>query len=322
MLRFIGRMSAGLIRRLSASRRNDREKIFTSYDIQSCLYDVRRVELFQEAIRAVVKPGDVVVDGGSGTGLLGLLAAQAGAARVYCVELNKDYIDVINENAKRNNLQDRIIAIQADATTVRLSEEVDVIISEVISAGFFYEPQLQIVANLKHFLKPGGAVIPYAMENDVQLISAEDKLYGLTFSYDSRFRTLPGDVSLTERATYLKTTFGDVAPQDFGIRETARVVATRDGVANAVQIGYRLQFVEGGDWSSEPTDFLLNPQIVFLDQPVDVVAEQECEIGLTYQASSSPLTSTVTARCVDNPMTMLSAEEERSVKRELVPAPV
>ena len=55
----------------------DTQKVFTSYDIQACLYDEERVEYFREAIFRTVQPGDVVVDAGSGTGLLGMFAAHA-----------------------------------------------------------------------------------------------------------------------------------------------------------------------------------------------------------------------------------------------------
>jgi predicted RNA methylase len=39
-----------------------------------------------ETITQVVKPGDVVVDLASGTGILALAAARAGAAHVYAIE--------------------------------------------------------------------------------------------------------------------------------------------------------------------------------------------------------------------------------------------
>ena len=50
------------------------------------LKDEHRINAFRSAIAEVVRPGDVVVDLGSGTGVLGLLACQAGAGRVYSID--------------------------------------------------------------------------------------------------------------------------------------------------------------------------------------------------------------------------------------------
>jgi len=50
------------------------------------LSDLNRTSLFRRAINAVVKPGDLVLDIGCGTGVLGLLAMKAGAARVYQID--------------------------------------------------------------------------------------------------------------------------------------------------------------------------------------------------------------------------------------------
>lgn len=267
-------------------------KIFTAYDIQACLYDAERVDLFQRAIASVVKRGATVIDGGSGTGLLGLLAAKAGAEKVYCLEINADYVEVIRENARRNQLEDRIVAVHADATKWRAPEQVDVIISEVISAGFFYEPQLQIVNNLRRSLKPKGHIIPLSMENTVELIDAQSKLYGLRFDYDSRYRTLAEDHSLTTAVTYLSTNFHQ--PSDTKVNTSVSVHGITAGTANAVRVGYSIEFTKGA-WADKPTEFLMNPQIIFLPEPIVIAPEHEYRVALSYQASDSPNTAKILA---------------------------
>lgn len=263
---------------------NVTDKAFTTYDIQACLYDAQRVEYLKTAIQQTVKPGDVVVDAGSGTGLLGMFAARAGAARVYCVELNPEFIPVIEQNARRNGFGDQIVAINANAATADLPQDVDVLISEVISAGFFFEPQLQIVANLRRFLKPGARVVPMVMRNYVELIDAQTELYGLHFDYDSRFTELDGDRSLSEPTLYLSTDF--LRPTAPEIDVTARVRCVHDGVANAVKVTYDIQFADGV-WADKPTDFLLNPQILFTE-PLPVRRGETYDISLRYLAGDSP----------------------------------
>jgi predicted RNA methylase len=263
------------------------EKAFTPYDIQACLYDEPRIGLYKQAIFDIVKPGDVVVDGASGSGILGLLAAQAGASKVYCVELNMEYTEVIKQNAKNNGFEDKFVVIHADVTKVDLPEQVDVIACDLISGGFFYEPQIQAINNLKRFLKPGGRITPLKLDNYVELINAEDELYGLKLSYDTRYHAFAGDAALTSRAKYHSADFNQDVPSAVNASVTLRCMAS--GTANAIRVWYDMQFSDG-ILSTTPTPSVLNPQVMFLKKPVSLLADRYYTVSLAYEAGASPLT--------------------------------
>ena len=50
------------------------------------LFDRVKLERYESAIERAVRPGDVVMDLGCGSGLLGLMALRAGAEKVLFVE--------------------------------------------------------------------------------------------------------------------------------------------------------------------------------------------------------------------------------------------
>ena len=65
------------------------------------LSDLPRISLFRRAANAVVKRGDVVLDLACGTGVLGMLAMRAGAARVYQVDVTP-MIQIAREVARQH----------------------------------------------------------------------------------------------------------------------------------------------------------------------------------------------------------------------------
>src|SRR5271170_1567362 len=93
------------------------------------LRDSVRNEAFRNAIAHAVKPGDVVLDMGAGTGILSVFAAVAGARKVYAVE-RTDVALVARRMVERNGFAGCIDVLQADLEDITLPEKVDVLVSE------------------------------------------------------------------------------------------------------------------------------------------------------------------------------------------------
>jgi protein arginine N-methyltransferase 1 len=127
------------------------------------LADSVRLAAFERAIAVTVRAGDVVIDLGSGTGILGLLATRAGASRVYAVE-ETSLGGLAREIAAANHVADRIRVVRGWSTWVTLPEMADVVVSDQIGhfgmeAGIF-----EYFADARRrLLKPEGRMIPSAI---------------------------------------------------------------------------------------------------------------------------------------------------------------
>lgn len=129
------------------------------------LGDRRRAEAFQSAIARTVRPGDVVVDVGSGTGILALFACQAGAARVYAIERQRSLVPVIERLARANGYADRLVVRTGEACDIELPERADVLVSELIGQFGVDEGAVHILADAAaRFLRPGGRLVPATLD--------------------------------------------------------------------------------------------------------------------------------------------------------------
>ena len=136
--------------------------------------DARKLAAYQQALDNVVRPGDVVVDLGAGTGLLGLMAARAGAARVYMVEWGS-ILGAAQEIATRNGLADRMIPVHGSSMDVELPEVADVVICDQIG-GFVYDAGVLEYFHdaRRRLLKPGGTLVPGAFTLHLAPVSAPE----------------------------------------------------------------------------------------------------------------------------------------------------
>jgi hypothetical protein len=133
--------------------------------LHAMLLDHRsRTASLAKAVRATVRTGDVVVDLGAGTGILGLAALRAGAARVYAIEASA-MAGVVRRVAALNGVADQMTVIRGWSQDVELPERADVVVSELVGDEPLAEGVLAITADAaRRFLKPKGRMVPSGLQ--------------------------------------------------------------------------------------------------------------------------------------------------------------
>ena len=266
---------------------------FTPYEISMCLYDVDRTRLWKQAIEDTVRTGDVVVDAGSGTGILGVFAALDGASQVYCIELHERFCKLIEHLAYRNGVADRVHVIQGDASRLDLPEEVDVAICELLCTGQFFEPEVQVFNNLRRFFKEDTQVIPRRIESELQLLDAQEELYGVCIDVDSRSSLLVNDEPVSTRARYdVIDLTREVSPER--VNSTVTVKARKSGKADAVVITGRAHLTP--DLVTETTRFLYNPEVIFLPSPIQLEKGGRYDVRIAYPYGGDTLDAVLEVR--------------------------
>ena len=138
------------------------------------LEDQQRVTSFLAAIRQVVRPGDVVVD--IGTGVLAIAAAHAGAARVYAVEAT-GIGKLAEANFRANGFEDQTTLVAGWSMNVELPERADVRVSEIIGRHPLGERGVEITDDARtRLLKPNARMVPHRINIFALPVAVPDRM--------------------------------------------------------------------------------------------------------------------------------------------------
>ena len=247
----------------------------------SMLDDRARTKGFCDALRATVRPGDVVVDIGTGTGVLATCAAKAGARHVYAVE-SSGIAEVAARMFEANGVAERVSLVRRRSTDATLPEPASVLVTETIGNDPLDEQLLEIVADAKQrLLAPGARIIPgaiqiYAIAVDIPLLVLEKhvftprKLEGYREAYDLDFSVLadhrlsssePIMIDSRDIATWpqgppvLLAEIDFAAPFETWIATHARITGWRDVAYFGIILAFRAKLAEGIVLSTLPDDF-------------------------------------------------------------------
>src|SRR3989338_2304037 len=164
----------------------------------NCLVDKKRVLALRNAIKKIVRKGDVVADLGTGSGILAMFAADAGAKKVYAIEADNNLYKTLETNFQINGHQKKIQLIKGDVRKIKVPEKVDVVICEMVATGLIDEIQVLAMSHFLKFTKKSTKIIPSAMHNYVDLVFNNNYFYGhklnvvrYEYAYDKKLKSKP-----------------------------------------------------------------------------------------------------------------------------------
>jgi predicted RNA methylase len=269
------------------------------------LNDRERTHAFEAAISHVVQPGDLVLDIGTGAGLLSLLAARYGAERVVSCEGVDRVADVAERVAARNGFGDRISIVRKWSTDVAVGAELprpaDVLVTEVIDCGLVGEGIVDTVRHAReHLLAPQARIVPARATLYAQLVESR------ALEHLNHVRRVAGfDISDFNRLSSLayfplrlaQTEYRPLAPPVEALRfdfeggeypderttVTCRPVA--DGMCHAVALWFWVELVPGVVLSNEPANVRSHWEqaVQCFVSPIPVRAGRPVELGLWQQ---------------------------------------
>jgi SAM-dependent methyltransferase len=192
----------------------------------SIVRDHARNRAYEEALRSAIFPGCTVLEIGTGTGLLAMMAARAGAARVVTCEADPAIAAAARDNVAINGFADRVTVVNKHSTALDLADVgglADILVSEIVSNDMLSEGTLPAHADaVPRLLKPGGAVIPArgqirialmddggTTQPDLELIESFD------LSAFNRLRRPYRDVPVGSASITLRSTAKDLFGFDF-----------------------------------------------------------------------------------------------------------
>ena len=250
--------------------------------------DRGRVGAFKTAIERVCA-GKVVLESGTGSAILSLLAARAGAAAVYTFDLDPAVAAVAEVNIMKSGLPNIRFALKntLDVTLDDLEgRRPDVVIAENLSTWQVTEPQIIVLNHINSELaEPAAVRLPTRIFNTVELVSSqyvfEDLVDVRTHYFE--FSGVPGPTILSDPEVVAEVDLREINPTSH--RLSARIPVRRDGRLNGLRLTSPLEVHDGITFAG--SDSLMPPVVVPLPGDLPVRRGDTVRLDLAYETNTS-----------------------------------
>lgn len=269
--------------------------------------DTSRNEAYRKAIEKAVTSEDVVLDIGTGSGLLAMMAARAGAKQIVACELLRPMAEMAGRIIARNGYEDRITVLGKQSNELEVGKDIperaSVVISEILDVTLIGEGVIPSLRHAtRHLAQPNAKIIPAAARvwgmliewPDERTINPVREVCDFDFQDFELFRNphthVPFDAerethsALTEPFEIAKFDFRNLPDFREGeLTETLTLAATKSGTAHAVAVWFELDLDDEISISTREETNLnhWHRTAQFLDQDLTVRAGQDCRIAVS-----------------------------------------
>jgi SAM-dependent methyltransferase len=236
------------------------------------LNDHQRNTAFDQALRNTVTPETVVLDIGSGTGLLAMMAIRAGAKQAFTCEMVPAIAELARETVELNGMADRIVILEDKSTSLvignQMPRKANLLVTETVDSSLLAEDIVSSIMHAKaNLLTDDAQIIPcaatvYAMVLEsptLRNLNCARTVAGFDVSLINRYATahyVPARLAhfdytpLTEPFEVFNFDFvnGEIVPE----QKTISVRATRDGMGQCIAFWFNMQLDAQTSISNEP----------------------------------------------------------------------
>lgn len=213
------------------------------------LSDSVKLDRYRRALAYVVRSGDVAVDLGCGSAILGLMCLRSGAGSVYAIE-EGTIIQVARRAVAEAGFADQVQILSGRSYDVELPERADVVVCDHVGYFGFDYGVVELFADARRrFLKPGGILVPSEIHLSVAAVDsptcrehiqrwrqggipAEYRWVGEVVANDKRAVTLQADELLSPAAPLATLVLGEDLPPF--VSWTAEMTCERDGMLDGI----------------------------------------------------------------------------------------